>query len=70
MTQLKITYHLFLTAIESSCLVTELKLNTSNPITLGETVELKSGYLNENRILNITAKLFQPTRKQSIQLFT
>jgi predicted alpha/beta superfamily hydrolase len=31
----------------------ELKLNTSNPITLGETVELKSDILNENRILNI-----------------
>lgn len=31
----------------------ELKLNTSNPITIGETFELKSDILAESRILNI-----------------
>lgn len=32
---------------------TEMKLNTSNPITIGETREIKSDILKENRILNI-----------------
>jgi predicted alpha/beta superfamily hydrolase len=32
---------------------TEIKLNTYNPITIGETQEFKSDILNESRILNI-----------------
>jgi predicted alpha/beta superfamily hydrolase len=32
---------------------TKIKLNTSNPITIGETREFKSEILHENRILNI-----------------
>jgi predicted alpha/beta superfamily hydrolase len=32
---------------------TEMKLNTSSPITIGETREIKSDILKENRILNI-----------------
>lgn len=54
MTPLKVLAICFILLFsQSTWSQTALKLNASNPITLGETIELKSDILNENRILNI-----------------
>jgi len=54
MTSTKILLASFLFLVFTPLLAqTEMKLSTSNPITIGETREIKSDILKENRILNI-----------------